>query len=173
MSSNAELFRGRLQPSSSTTTALMLTYRPVILLLFAAPILVTLLPFVVTGVRVVFWTTTDQHALLSIGTTVLFSKILENSIMNSAPTEEIAMKSLERSRGGIFLATFAASVFAIHLVVVPLEKFTGLKLFSIWSPTMSISSALTRSSERTMEMRLSLCSICCRLCRPSCCSRLG
>jgi len=142
MSSNPQLDRVRPKPSSSTTTALMLTYRPIIFLLFAGPTLVMSLPLVAVAFRSVFGTTTDQHALLTICMTAFFSKILENSIMKAAPTKEIAIKSLERSRGWLFFATFLTSVFVIRLVVNPLEKILGLKSILTWSPSISILSAL-------------------------------
>jgi len=142
MSSNPKLDRVRPKPSSSTTTALMLTYRPIIFLLFAGPTLVMSLPLVAVAFRSVFGTTTDQHALLTICMTAFFSKILENSIMKAAPTKEIAIKSLERSRGWLFFATFLTSVFVIRLVVNPLEKILGLKSILTWSPSISILSAL-------------------------------
>jgi len=120
----------------------MLTYRPVIFLMFAAPTLVMLLPLVAAVVHVVFGTTTDQHAILAIVITVLFSKMLESSITNAAPTKEIAIKSLERSRGWLFFAVFSLSILAIRLIFIPLQQILGLKPFLAWSPSLSISSAL-------------------------------
>ena len=142
MSSTPELYRVRPKPSSSTTTALMLTYRPIIFLLFAGPAFVMSLPLVAVLFRSVFGVTTDQHALLTICMTAFFSKILERSIKNSAPSKEIATKSLEGSRGWLFVATFLTSVFAIRWIVIPLEKTLGWNFFLKWSPSISISSAL-------------------------------
>jgi hypothetical protein len=142
MSSNSELYPVRPKPSSTTTTALLLTYRPIIFLLFALPALVMLLPLAAVVFRGVFGTVTDQHGFLSICMTALFSKILENAITKAAPTKETAIKSLDRSRGGIFFASFASSVLAIRFVVYYVEKIVpGLEDVLKWSPSISISSA--------------------------------
>ena len=141
MSSIPDLHRVRSKPSSSTTTALMLTYRPIIFLLFAGPILIMALPLITVIFKSVFGRATDQHVLLTICTTLFLSKILERLITNAAPTKEIAAKSLEGSRGWLFLLTFVASVIAIRLVVVPLEKIMGFESILKWSPSISIASS--------------------------------
>ena len=146
MSSTPELYRVRPKPSSSTTTALMLTYRPIIFLLFAGPFSIMSLPLASWIFRSLFGTTTDQHALLTICMTAVFSSILERSITNAAPTKEIGIESVERSRGWLFLATFAVSVLAIRLVVLPLEKVLDLASILKWWPSISISSAFRLAS---------------------------
>ena len=140
MSSKPELSRVRPQPSSSTTTALMLTYRPIIFLLFAGPVLLLSLPLVVATFGVLD-TTTGQHTLLTLGTTALFSKLLESSIAKAAPTKEIAATSLERSRSGLLLVAFLTSALAIRFVVTPLGKALGSEAILEWSPSISIVSA--------------------------------
>ncbi len=105
------------------------------------------LPLLSWVFRSVFGRITDHHTLPTIGMTAVFSRILERSITNAAPTKEIGIKSVEQKKGWLFLTTLVASIITIRLVVVPLEKLLGLSMsFLKWSPSISISSALRIAS---------------------------
>lgn len=146
MSSSPELSRVRSKPSTTTTTALMLTYRPIIFLLFGGPIAIMSLPIASWLFQSVFGALTNQHSLLTIGMTIVLSKVLERAITNAAPTKEIGIQSVERSRGLLFLAAFVGSILVIRILVTPLESFLGLASILKWSPSISVSSALRLAS---------------------------
>ena len=94
----------------------------------------------------VFGAVTKQHSLLTICMTVVLSKILERSITNGAPTKEVGIKSVQRSRGLIFLATFVASILLIRVIVIPFENLLGFASILKWSPSISVSTALRLAS---------------------------
>ena len=129
--------------SSSTTTALMLTYRPIIFLLFAGPAIILSMTLIPVISRVVLDYITNQHTLLAICMTIFFSKTIENLIIKAAPTKEKAIKSLEKSRGWLsYFLIFVTNVFIIRLIVIPLEDVLGLKDILTWSPSLSFSTAI-------------------------------
>ena len=129
--------------SSSTTTALMLTYRPIIFLLFAGPAIILSMTLIPVISRVVLDYVTNQHTLLAICMTIFFSKTIENLIIKAAPTKEKAIKSLEKSRGWLsYFMIFVTNVFIIRLIVIPLEDVLGLKDILTWSPSLSFSTAI-------------------------------
>eukprot|EP00536_Pseudo-nitzschia_multiseries_P013905 jgi/Psemu1/291134/fgenesh1_pg.629_\ len=142
MSSNPELSRVRTPPSSSTITALMLTYRPIIFMLFAGPSLFISLPLASMVFGSILDGATDQHSLLAICMTAIVLKLLEHSITKAAPTKEKGLKSLEQSRGMILLVAFAASVVSIQLIVSPLGKVLGLRSTLTWRPSISFTGAI-------------------------------
>ena len=94
----------------------------------------------------VFGALTNQHSLLTIGMTIVLSKVLERAITNAAPSKEIGIKSVERSRGLLFLAAFVGSILVIRILVTPLESLLGLSSILKWSPSISVSSALRLAS---------------------------
>lgn len=145
MSSQTKFYGVRPKLSSSTTASLMLTYKPIILLLIAGPSFIMSLPFVAMVLRIVFGTVTGQHALLTICMTAFLSKIVENSITTAAPTKELAIKSLERSRGLLLFAMFSMSIFIIQFIVVPLMKMLGLESILTCSASVSVLSAIRLS----------------------------
>lgn len=146
MSSDHEVSRGRAQPSSGTITALMLTYRPMVFLLFIGPSLVLLLPFVSRLFGGIIGSITDQHSILAMFLTAVLSKLLEIYVTKVAPTKEKGLKSLEEFRSSLLLMTFLACLLVIHLIVVPIEKVIGLRTILTWSPSISFSVAFRFAS---------------------------
>jgi hypothetical protein len=129
--------------SSSTTTALMLTYRPIIFLLFAGPAMILSMTLIPVISQYVLDYVTSQHTLLAICMTIFFSKTIENLIIKAAPTKEKAIKSLEKSRCWLsYFMIFVTNVFIIRLIVIPLEEVLGLKHILTWSPSLSFSTAI-------------------------------
>ena len=121
----------------------MLTYRPIIFLLFAGPAIILSMTLIPVISRVVLDYVTNQHTLLAICMTIFFSKTIENLIIQAAPTKEKAIKSLEKSRGWLsYFMIFVTNVFIIRLIVIPLEDVLGLKDILTWSPSLSFSTAI-------------------------------
>ena len=136
MTSNPEF--SRVQPqllSSSTTTALMLTYRSIILVTLFWPMVILLLPLFITLFRYI------QHSVLLLFMTFLLSRMMRNFITKAAPTTEKAVESVEKSNPMIFSFAFGASFSFIRFIVIPLEGNLGLKYILTWTPSLTLPTA--------------------------------
>lgn len=104
-----------------------------ILLLIAGPVILTTLYWILDR-----WT--NQHTLLSLAMTGYTSTKVQDWIRKRAPTNDKAELALKKTRIGLLVGAFGASVLLIRGVLVPLEHYSGaLQRMLTLSPTISFS----------------------------------